>query len=211
MQQAFEQPVMDRRSQRVRKVGMNGKAVEPDIQRQFEMLVGPHFEALHRAAFRLTRGRHDAEDLVQEVCLRAYREIEKLHGLDSVRSWLLRVQYRLFVDGVRRRRRSPFDPNRGHGETSEGLASEEPGPAELTQAESTRKRLQVAWEALTADQRALLAMHAEGYQLAELEAILGKSRNVLSARLHRARNRLAKLMAEDEPTRLRPICTENSK
>ena len=166
-----------------------------DSGQRFQALVGPHFEALHRAAFRLTRRQHDAEDLVQEVCLRAYRELRKLEALESVRGWLLRVQYRIFVDGVRKRVRSAIDATAD--DVSDLFASDEPGPEELTSAAYTQERLDRAWTGLTPEQRALLALHAEGYGLAELEQILGTNRNSLSARLHRARARLAKLIGDD--------------
>jgi RNA polymerase sigma factor (sigma-70 family) len=179
-----------------------------DLERQFEALVRPHFEALHRAALRLTRRHHDAEDLVQEVCLRAYRELHTLASLEHVRGWLLRVQYRIFVDSVRKRVRSRTDGT-PYGEQPDVFASEEPGPEELTSAAYTQERLDDAWQQLTAEQRALLAMHAEGYGLAELEKILGKNRNLLSARLHRARARLAKLIGNDLPGSSRFACMEN--
>jgi RNA polymerase sigma factor (sigma-70 family) len=179
-----------------------------ELERQFETLVKPHFEALHRAALRLTRRHHDAEDLVQEVCLRAYRELAKLESLDSVRGWLLRVQYRIFVDGVRKRRRARTDSVADGNEVADLFASEEPGPEELTSAAYTRERLDKAWTQLTHEQRALLAMHAEGYGLAELEQITGKNRNLLSARLHRARARLAKLIGSDARSG-RSACLEN--
>jgi RNA polymerase sigma-70 factor (ECF subfamily) len=181
--------------------------LEAEPERQFEALVGPHFETLHRAALRLTRRRQDAEDLVQEVCLRAYRELARLESLESVCAWLLRVQYRIFVDGVRKRVRARTDAAYG-GELCDALASDEPGPEELTSAAYTQERLDKAWAQLTVEQRALLALHAEGYGLAELEKITGKNRNLLSARLHRARGRLAKLIGDDVHGS-RPACLEN--
>lgn len=168
-----------------------------ESERPFEDLVGPHFEALHRAALRLTRRHHDAEDLVQEVCLRAYRELATLPSLDNIRGWLLRVQYRIFVDGVRRSARARTETPAGGPDIADLFPSEEPGPEELTSAAYTQERLDKAWQELTPEQRALLGLHAEGYGLAELERITGKNRNLLSARLHRARNRLAKLIGDD--------------
>jgi len=123
-----------------------------DSGQRFQALVGPYFEALHRAAFRLTRRQHDAEDLVQEVCLRAYRELRKLEALESVRGWLLRVQYRIFVDGVRKRVRSAIDATAD--DVSDLFASDEPGPEELTSAAYTQERLDRAWTGLTPEQRA---------------------------------------------------------
>jgi hypothetical protein len=54
----------------------------PDKTNQrFHRLIEPHLDALFRAAYRLTRNRPDAEDLVQEACVRAFERL----------SWLLRV------------------------------------------------------------------------------------------------------------------------
>ena len=165
-------------------------------KREFETLVEPHFEALYRAAFRLTRRSHDAEDLVQDVLLRAYSELARLRELDYVLGWLLRVQYRVFVDGDRRRRRSPVrEAVSGTGEAQ--WRSDCPGPEDMTEGALQTRRLQAAWQRLTVEQRSLLALHAEGYGLSELEKITGKKRNVLSARLHRARRRLSKLLGEN--------------
>ena len=168
-------------------------------KQEFEALVAPHIEALYKAALRLTRRSHDAEDLVQDVCLRAYAALDSLRQLESVRGWLLRVQYRLFVDGVRRLRGSPVAENGTSPRSESCWRSELPGPEALTEGSLQRRRLSVAWRRLSAEQRALLGLHAEGYSLAELEQITGKSRNVLSARLHRARKRLAKLLDSASP------------
>ena len=163
----------------------------------FDTLVAPHLGALYRAAYRLTGNAPDAEDLVQEVCLRACSKVDELHGVESVRAWLLRVQYRVFVDGARRRRRSPLRPLSAEIEASERMFSAEPGPEDQADAWDSNGRLSRAWAALEARQQALLALHAEGYSLDELRHITGLSKNVLTARLHRARSRLAKLLERD--------------
>ena len=60
------------------------------------------------------------------------------------------------------------------------------------------ERLAAVWDRLDAEQRALLSLHAEGHDLEELAAIFDVNKNALSARLHRARQRLAKLLAADD-------------
>jgi RNA polymerase sigma-70 factor (ECF subfamily) len=163
---------------------------------RFEAIVRPEFNALYRAAIRLTRRREDAEDLVQEVLLRAFPELDRLATLESPRGWLLRVQYRIFVDDYRRKLRAPFVAV-GDGVDADLAASEDPGPEALAELCQQRQRLARVWHALDRQQRALLALHAEGYSLAELETITGLSRNAISVRLHRARARLAKLIRND--------------
>lgn len=163
---------------------------------RFEAVVRPHFKALYRAAMRLTHSREDAEDLVQEVSLRAFPELDRLEKLDSPCAWLIRVQYRIFVDDFRRRKCSPIV--RGREAADPDLtAAEAPGPAEFTETIQRRRALARVWNELDRKQRALLALHAEGYSLAELEAFTGLSRNAIGVRLHRARARLAKLIRND--------------
>ena len=170
-----------------------------DSDQRFESLVKPHFAALYSAALRFTRRRHDAEDLVQEVCLRACTNLEELAAVDQPRAWLLRALYHLFVDSVRRRRlRSSLAPLIAGSEAEVGAASEEPGPERAAEASHMHQRIVAVWDQLDPDQRALLSLHAEGNDLKDLAAIFGSNRNALSARLHRARQRLAKLLAVNE-------------
>jgi RNA polymerase sigma-70 factor (ECF subfamily) len=168
-----------------------------DRARRFDAILRPHFDALYRAAFRLARRREDAEDLVQEVAVRAWPELERLESLDNPRSWLLRVQYRIFVDEFRRRGRSPFVALAAAADP-DCVGSDAPGPEALTEAHLCRRRLARVWEILDRPQRALLALHAEGYTPAELAVVTGLSANAVGVRLHRARARLARLL-KDEP------------
>jgi RNA polymerase sigma-70 factor (ECF subfamily) len=163
---------------------------------QFEAIVRPEFDALYRAALRLTRSREDAEDLVQDVLLRAFPELDRLATLESPRGWLLRVQYRIFVDEFRRRKRAPF-AQAGEAANADLAASEQPGPDELTELAHRGEQLTRVWRELDRQQRALLALHAEGYSLAEMAGFTGLSRNAIGVRLHRARARLARLIRND--------------
>jgi RNA polymerase sigma-70 factor (ECF subfamily) len=167
-------------------------------QPEFGDLVAPHLTALFKSAYRLTGNRSDAEDVVQEVCVRAYTHLATLRTLDQPKTWLLKIAYRVFVDGARRRKRSPvrataedFDATR---------SSAEPSPEQRAEAELAESRLLDALAKLDREQRALLALHVEGYTLAELEAMTDLSTDVLKARLYRARVRLGKLLAADGKT-----------
>jgi RNA polymerase sigma-70 factor (ECF subfamily) len=169
----------------------------PDAR--FASLVQPHFAALYRAALRLTRRRHDAEDLVQEVCLRACARLEELEDVANTRAWLMRTLYHLFIDTARRRRlRLRFAAFVGDSDESAAMTSDEPGPERAVDAHHMHDRVVAVWDRLEPEQRALLSLHAEGHGLEELVAIFGINRNALSARLHRARQRLANLLAVGE-------------
>jgi RNA polymerase sigma-70 factor (ECF subfamily) len=158
----------------------------------FAHLIAPHLDALYRAAYRLTGHRFDAQDLVQDVCLRAYAALDTLKAIEQPKHWLLKIQYRAFVDGVRHRAVSPL---RATGEDlGSTTASAEPGPEDVAEADLAERRILAALAALDKGQRALLALHIEGYSLAEIRAITDLSTDVLKARLYRARVRLGKLL-----------------
>jgi RNA polymerase sigma-70 factor (ECF subfamily) len=165
---------------------------------RFASLVQPHFAGLYRAALRLTRRRHDAEDLVQEVCLRACVRLGDLESAANPRAWLMRALYRLFVDTARRRRlRLRLAPLVGGADDDDAAPNGEPDPERAVDAYRMHERVVAVWERLEPEQRALLSLHAEGHDLEELAVIFASNRNALSARLHRARQRLAKLLAAD--------------
>jgi RNA polymerase sigma-70 factor (ECF subfamily) len=173
-----------------------------DPLRQFDTLVAPHLERLFRVAHRLTGNSADARDLVQDTCVAACERQVELAGNTHPVRWLLRVQYNRFIDGARRRKRAPvitLDLTARAG----SMPSNEPGPEDLLQQAQAEVVLERAFQALDDTQRTLLTLRAEGYDLAEIEAITGIGREVLRARLHRARNSLAQRLNEQkrEPAR----------
>lgn len=177
---------------------------------RFEALVGRHYDLLYRTAYRFTRSVHDAEDLVQEVCVRAYPRLDELERLDQPHSWLLCVMRRLFIDQLRRFDRSHVDSIESHDEA--GFASQTPGPSEETEAALRARRLDRAWQRLDRDQRSLLTLHdVEGYTLAELMEMTGLKEGTLKSRLHRARARLGKLLQRDEAAPARKLGAGGSK
>ncbi len=122
----------------------------PDNKR-FSNLVEPHLDALFRAAYRLTRNRADAEDLVQETCIRACERLNELREAGPVKSWLLRVMHNRFVDGARRARVSPID---AHADGADSAAtSPYPTPEESLDSAQRMAQLERAWQRLDRGQQ----------------------------------------------------------
>lgn len=71
--------------------------------RRFETLVLPHLDAAYNLARWLTRDVHDAEDVVQEACLRALKYVDSLDG-EGARAWLLTIVRHAFYDWRKRNR-----------------------------------------------------------------------------------------------------------
>jgi RNA polymerase sigma-70 factor, ECF subfamily len=167
----------------------------------FDRLVAPHLETLFRVAYRLVRNTADAEDLVQDTCVTACGNLAALSAADSSLHWLLRVQQNRFIDGARRRNRSPVLAEESWD--ADPVAADYPDPELLLQQVQNEQLLEQAFQQLDEFQRTLLGLRAEGYDLAEIESITGVSRSVLSVRLHRARLCLSRKLAEH--TNILPI------
>ena len=166
---------------------------------RFAALVQPHYDLMYRVAYRFTRSAHDAEDLAQEVCVRAFPRLAEIEKLEQPRAWLLRVLYRLFVDSARRYERKHVGSI--DDVDADLLVCDRPTLIEETERAQDRRRLSRAWQHMDQEQRALLALHdVEGYSLAELKELTGLKDGTLKSRLHRARVRLGKLLQREGMT-----------
>ena len=179
-------------------VGTSNLTMSNQNPQRLATLIEPYLDDLFRAAFRLSGNKPDAEDLVQETCVRAFRNLKTLNQSGSPKGWLLRVQYNLFADARRRKFRSPFRSLTGFAESTKDVVCEEPGPDELAYGQQREDRFQQAWLRLSRNQRALLALRAEGYNLAELEEITCLKGDVLNSRLYRARRAFARQLRKHE-------------
>ncbi len=167
---------------------------------RFEAFLSPHFDALHRAAYRLAGNIHDAEDLVQEVCVKAYPKLSELEKLERPRSWLLRVLYNRFIDTTRRWERANVTSLSAVGDhdSSMLMASTDPGPEDYAEAAILERKMARAWRIMGREQCALLALHdVEGYTLAEMKEVTGIKIGTLKSQLHRARVRFGKLLQRE--------------
>ena len=176
-------------------------ATDQDRRAEFEALVRPHLEWLYRLAYRYTAQAQDAEDLVQELLVRLYRNPEQLAELNAPRPWLTRSLYNLFIDQWRHRRRTPF--GHLHQEPWEALFLDQAGgatPESELQSAGLRRLVLEALYRLDAEHRALLVLHdVEGHTLPELADTLGLPLGTLKSRLFRARRKLRRQLGGGNP------------
>lgn len=74
---------------------------------RFEAMVRQHLDALYAAALRLTRNRADAEDLLQETLLKAWRSFHTFEEGTNARAWLFRILMNAHIDRYRKSTREP--------------------------------------------------------------------------------------------------------
>jgi RNA polymerase sigma-70 factor (ECF subfamily) len=182
---------------------------DTDFERsRFTTLVQPHFSALYGAARRMTSSPSDAEDLVQDVCLKAFESIDELERIEFRRAWLLKVLYHKFVDRRRSQSRSPVDQADTGADSfePEQIARSEIRPDE--QLDRDARVAQVIWAMgiLNKEDCSLLALHdIEGYSLDELEQLTGLKTGTIKSRLYRIRSKLGRLLSSEALQR--PILT----
>ena len=143
----------------------------------FRVLVDRHSRPVFRLAYRLTGNREDAEDVVQETFLRAFRRLGRFEARASFGTWVHRIAVNCAMDLLRQRPRhqaaaSLEEDGTGHAADipDEGTA----GPDRLAESAEVRSRLTRALDCLTPSERAAFMLrHFEGRSLEEIGRALG--------------------------------------
>ena len=146
----------------------------------FRVLVERHATAVFRLAYRMTGNETDAEDMVQETFLRAWREIRRFDGRASFGTWLHRICANRTVDFLRSRNRwqpalmSAADGPDADHDPFRTLASEEPSPERAARSAEAGAMLEPALAALSEIERtAFVLRHYEGLPIDEIAGALG--------------------------------------
>ena len=173
---------------------------DPQQTDVFERTVRPHFDRLYRLAWRLTGTKAEAEDLFQELLVKAFGMLDELVHIEEPGSWLCRVMYNLFVDQHRRFSRQRMHlVDEGHlpGQGLADLAGDLDPVLDRERLEKYR-RLDAALQQLSEDHRHVVLLHdTEGYKLEEIEGLTGIPVGTIKSRLHRARARLRQILEDD--------------
>jgi len=156
-------------------------------RRRFEQQVLPHIDAAFNLARWLTRNDHDAEDVVQDAMLRAYRHFEGLRG--EARPWLLAIVRNACFSWMQRNR--PAELATGpDAEAAEAATAPADGPEALLARELDRRMLNEAIAALPF-REVLILRELEDLSYREIARIANVPIGTVMSRLARARRLLA--------------------
>ncbi len=155
----------------------------------FRGLVERHSRAVYCLAHRMTGSPQDAEDVVQETFLRAYRQLGRFESRANFGTWLHRIAVNCSIDLIRSRKHQ----ERGHDTTDldvlDGSADRrtEPSPERLMMSTEVQERVGRAMEGLTAMERAAFTLrHFEGQSIEEISRALGLKTNATKHSIFRA-------------------------
>lgn len=152
------------------------KAGDPD---GFRVLVQRHSRSVFRLAFRMTGNEFDAEDVVQETFLRAYRQIQNYESRSTFSTWIYRIASNYALDLIRSRRRhndrrvASLPGDEEQSDIFDRIKSPEPGQDRVLLSAQLRAKLNAALGQLTEQERtAFLLRHFEGKSIEEIGGIL---------------------------------------
>ncbi len=163
---------------------------------RFEQAVLPHMNAAYNLARWLLGSGPDAEDIVQESFLHAFKGFAKFRGGDG-RAWLLTIVRNVCFTWLRKHRADSLTT-----EFDESLHSPGEGgtSAEFTKHDIDPAQLQAAIEQLPAEFReAIVLRELEGLSYKEIAEIAGVPIGTVMSRLARARRQLREILTKDQP------------
>lgn len=161
-----------------------------DARRErFEAQALPHLDAAYRFALGLTRSRADADDLLQDAMLRAYRAIETLRG-DNPRSWLLTIVRHCYFSArasARARAIAPW-PEGTDEDPLESLVEPSPNPEATSVQEEQQRAVGRSLSRLSLEHREVLILREiEELSYREIAAVTQLPIGTVMSRLTRAR------------------------
>ena len=175
---------------------------DPALRARFERDVLPLIPNLYGAALRLTRNPQDAEDLVQEAYLRAYRGFSSFQEGTNLRAWMYRILTNTFINSYRKKQREPVTVS--DEDIEDWYLYDKLGESGVEASAETEvlekipdEDVQRALEELPENFRmAVLLADVEGFSYKEIAEILGIPIGTVMSRLHRGRKALQKALWE---------------
>lgn len=159
----------------------------------FRLLVERHSRGVYKVAFRITGRAEDAEDVVQDTFLKAYRQLDRFEERSSFGTWLHRIAWNCAVDLLRAR---PKREQAEETETLEQLGASSagtaagggtPSPERLMASAEVGDRVKAAMARLSALERAAFVMrHYEGRTIDEISRALDIRENAAKHSIFRA-------------------------
>jgi len=167
-------------------------------RKSFDAQALPHMDALYRTALRMTKNTNDAEDLVQETYVKAYRFWEKFEQGSNARAWLFKIMNNVFINEYRSKSRTPvavnvdeLDDNFLYGQLATSAPADD--PEKKLFAKIFDDDVKRAIENLPDDFRLVVVLSfIEGFSYQEIAEIADLQLGTVKSRLHRGRKLLQK-------------------
>ena len=163
----------------------------------FEAAAMPFVDSLYNTAYRMTRNSEDAEDLVQETYLKAYKYYDKFKEGTNFKAWLFKILKNTFINSYRKRQAEPLKSDFAdiedafENQVSDEVTRRVKNPEQELLKDVLDEDVQRALEALPDDYRmAVILADLEGFSYKEIAEILEVPLGTVMSRLYRGRKLL---------------------
>jgi RNA polymerase sigma-70 factor (ECF subfamily) len=170
-------------------------------QDAFRVLTERHGRSLFRLAYRMTGNEHDAEEVVQEAMLRAYRRLDRFESRANFGTWLYRIGVNCALDLMRKRkpemsqRQQPSGAGEEVVDPLDTAVSTDPGPDRLMLSVELRDKVKAAMMELSPVERtAFVLRHFEGRSIEEIGNTLGLGAGATKNSVFRAVQKLRRTL-----------------
>ncbi len=168
-----------------------------DVQRDkvFDTEFYPHIDALYNFAYHLTYNQEDANDLVQETYMKAYRFIDKYIVGTNAKAWLFKILKNGFINQYRKKSKQPakvdFEDIVNYQDTDDGAPQNYVDLRQEIFQGMIGDEITIAINSLPVDfKTVILLCDIEGFTYEEISKIIDIPIGTVRSRLHRARNML---------------------
>jgi len=179
---------------------------------RFESLMRCTHRQAYSLAYRLTGNASEAEDLVQETYLRAFRFFHKYDAALPFTSWLYRIMTNAHIDSVRRRGRlrlTSLDQMGPEGAGTWDVPDGDSSPDKAMMEEALDEPVQLALTSMTPEFRtAVLLADVEGMAYEEIAEVMKTSVGTVRSRIHRGRKQLKRFLIQHCPQAIRRVASE---
>lgn len=161
------------------------------LKREFEEKILEHIDSLYNFTIRMTQNSQDAEDLVQEASLRAYRHFDKFRPGTNFKAWIMTIARNIYINDYRKKRK---EPQKIEFEAVENFI----GLTEISgaQEEIFSEVIGPALDKLPDELRATLVLfYSENFSYKKISAIMDVPIGTVMSRLYAARQLLKKRLA----------------
>jgi RNA polymerase sigma-70 factor (ECF subfamily) len=166
----------------------------------FHAIVDRHAQSLFRVARSLCRCNADAEDVVQDALLAAYRGMSGFDGRASLKTWLARIVMKRSISAWRKNKRHRDPAPLGPAHDTLGRNGRAGAPESATAAIDQKLDLEAVLPSITAEYREIFVLREiQGLSYAEIAQTLDIPPGTVDSRLHRARLELRKKLKAYRP------------
>jgi len=169
-------------------------------EKSLEILIGQYLKPVYGLIFRYVKNAAEAEDIVQDTFIRAWKNLKKFDRERNFQAWIFTIAKNASLDFLKKKKAVPFsafENEAGENILNEIIGEIDPRLENLTSGSEAKEKLDHAMDKMPAASRDLISLyHQEDFTLNEIAETLGESANTVKSRYRRAMINLKKILTK---------------